>query len=257
MTDQDNPDRAQDEPPSSPFPESSLTPPPPSWQPPTAPQESGLWAEQPSAPAPQQPPPPTGLSSGDPLSGGFGQGYTTAPPPGAGGLPPIAGLGGQVSGATAGQYVLSGWWRRVGAALIDGVIISMITLLIMASIGVGYLDSDFNADADWAVLVVGVIVAFFIFAVVAMVYSCVLMGATNGKTLGRMATGIRVVRTSGERVTFGFAVLREVVVKTLGIGLISQLTFGILVLVDVLWPLWDDENRALHDFVVNTRTIRD
>ena len=228
MTDQDNPDRAQDEPPSSPFPESSLTPPPPSWQPPTAPQESGLWAEQPSAPAPQQPPPPTGLSSGDPLSGGFGQGYTTAPPPGAGGLPPIAGLGGQVSGATAGQYVLSGWWRRVGAALIDGVIISMITLLIMASIGVGYLDSDFNADADWAVLVVGRRSSPSSSSRWSRWSTRrVLMGATNGKTLGRMATGIRVVRTSGERITFGFAVLREVVVKTLRIGLISQLTFGL------------------------------
>jgi hypothetical protein len=25
----------------------------------------------------------------------------------------------------------------------------------------------------------------------------------------------------------------------------------------VLWPLWDDENRALHDFVVDTRTVKD
>ena len=26
---------------------------------------------------------------------------------------------------------------------------------------------------------------------------------------------------------------------------------------DALWPLWDDENRALHDFVVNSRVVRD
>ena len=28
-------------------------------------------------------------------------------------------------------------------------------------------------------------------------------------------------------------------------------------LADVLWPLWDDENRALHDFVVNSRVVQD
>ena len=27
-------------------------------------------------------------------------------------------------------------------------------------------------------------------------------------------------------------------------------------LIDWLWPLWDDENRALHDFIVNTRTVK-
>ena len=32
-------------------------------------------------------------------------------------------------------------------------------------------------------------------------------------------------------------------------------TVGVDTLVDVLWPLWDEENRALHDFVVDTRTI--
>jgi hypothetical protein len=34
------------------------------------------------------------------------------------------------------------------------------------------------------------------------------------------------------------------------------MTIGIAQLVDVLWPLWDEENRALHDFIVNTRTVR-
>jgi uncharacterized RDD family membrane protein YckC len=31
----------------------------------------------------------------------------------------------------------------------------------------------------------------------------------------------------------------------------------ILGLMDVLWPLWDEENRALHDFFVDTRVVRD
>ena len=53
------------------------------------------------------------------------------------------------------------------------------------------------------------------------------------------------------------AMVREVLVKTLLVGVVSGATGGIGWLLDVLWPLWDEENRALHDFVVNTRTIRD
>ncbi len=51
--------------------------------------------------------------------------------------------------------------------------------------------------------------------------------------------------------------LREVVVKWLLFGLVlGSITAGIAVLIDYLWPLWDEENRALHDLIVNTRTIR-
>ena len=92
---------------------------------------------------------------------------------------------------------------------------------------------------------------------VALLYAPILMARTNGKTLGRMAMNIRVVKTNGEPITFGFAMLREVAVKTLLVGIASALTGGIGYLLDVLWPLWDEENRALHDFVVNTRTILD
>jgi uncharacterized RDD family membrane protein YckC len=84
-----------------------------------------------------------------------------------------------------------------------------------------------------------------------------MMARTNGKTLGRMAMGIRVVRANGRPMTFAWAMLREVVVKALLFGIAASLTFGLASLADVLWPLWDEENRALHDFVVDTRTVRD
>ena len=84
-----------------------------------------------------------------------------------------------------------------------------------------------------------------------------MMARTNGKTLGRMALGIRVVRANGKPMTFGFAMLREVAVKALLFGILASITAGLASLADVLWPLWDDENRALHDFIVDTRVVRD
>ena len=64
------------------------------------------------------------------------------------------------------------------------------------------------------------------------------------------------MRAKGGPMTFWFAMLREVVVKALLFGFISSLTVGLASLLDVLWPLWDDENRALHDFIVDTRVVR-
>ena len=97
-----------------------------------------------------------------------------------------------------------------------------------------------------------------LFAVVAaLLYAPLMMAKTNGKTLGRMALGIRVVRANGKPIDFGYAMLREVVVKWLLFNVIAgSVTFGLAWLLDVLWPLWDEENRALHDMVVDSRVIK-
>jgi uncharacterized RDD family membrane protein YckC len=188
------------------------------------------------------------ITSGDPLSG-----YTSAPPPGAGGPPPELAFGGPVTA----RYTLAGWWRRVGAHLLDGIVIVALALILLVAITAPFSIGFFVNDTVGAgAVIVGLVFACICIFVAALVYAPAMMARTNGRTLGRMATGIRVVRASGEPMTFGFAMLREVVVKWLLFNAIGgSITFGIAPLVDYLWPLWDEENRALHDYVVNTRTV--
>jgi uncharacterized RDD family membrane protein YckC len=195
------------------------------------------------------------LQSGDPLAGAPEvPGYTSPPPPGAGGPPAPA----FAATPVAGRYVLSGWWRRVGAAVIDGLIVGVggiaLMIALTAPFSLGFFVSD---EVGVVAIVVGVLLSIVCVAIVALLYAPWLMARTNGKTYGRMAFGIRVVRAGGEPMTFGFAMLREVAVKTLLFGIAASITFGLSTLADVLWPLWDEENRALHDFIVNTRVIRD
>jgi uncharacterized RDD family membrane protein YckC len=158
--------------------------------------------------------------------------------------------------AAPGAYVLSGWWRRVGAALIDGAIVSTGGLLLMALFGTVFSVGFFADDTVGAIAVfVGLMLAVICFSIVALIYAPLMMSRTDGQTLGRMATGIRVVRAGGGPMTFGFAMLREVAVKALLFGIVSSMTFGLATLLDVLWPLWDEENRALHDLIVDTRVV--
>ena len=200
---------------------------------PTAPpRDPGLW----SAPETVQAPTPAPSH------------YTSPPPPGAGGGIPAA------FAPVAGRHQLSGWWRRAIAAVIDAVIIGVISLAIMAPLGIGAFAVDSGAGVF--ALIAAFVVAALVASVVALLYAPVLMSRTNGQTLGRMATGIRVVRTSGAPMTFGWAMLREVAVTWILIYTIGgSVTFGLAPLLDILWPLWDEENRALHDFPVETRTV--
>ena len=215
-----------------------------------------------------------GMTPGDPLAPRSGDPMTpptTEPPRHESGLPGVEGYSsppppGAVGGSwaatpavpSAGQYVLASWWSRVGSTLIDGLIIFVGWIVIMAVFGavfsIGFLAGDETGTAS---LIFGLFLSIIAIAIVTILYAPVLMARTNGKTLGRMAMGIRVVRASGEPVTFGWAMLREVAVKVLLFGFAGSLTFSLVNLADALWPLWDDENRALHDFVVNSRVVRD
>jgi uncharacterized RDD family membrane protein YckC len=161
-------------------------------------------------------------------------------------------------GSSGHPYVLSGWWRRAGAQIVDGIIVGIGAVLLVIGItapfSIGFFASD---EAGVTSVVVGLIIAIACVSVVSLLYAPAMMARTNGKTFGRMATGIRVVRASGEPMNFSTAMLREVAVKAIGFGIAGSITGGIANLLDVLWPLWDDQNRALHDFVVDTRTVID
>ena len=80
-------------------------------------------------------------------------------------------------------------------------------------------------------------------------------GKNNGQTLGKQAAGIRAVQESGEPFTFGTAVLREFAIKNLLFGTIGGFFLAIPTLLNYLWPLWDDQNRALHDMLASTRVV--
>ena len=134
-------------------------------------------------------------------------GYTSTPPPGAGGPVPAH------AGGVAARPVLSGWWRRVGAQLIDGVIVAVGAAILFVAITAPFSIGFFADDTVGVVaVIVGALLAVVCVAVVALLYAPALMARTNGRTLGRSAVGIRVIRADGRPITFWFAVLREVVI---------------------------------------------
>jgi uncharacterized RDD family membrane protein YckC len=153
----------------------------------------------------------------------------------------------------------AGWWSRVGAALFDLLVIS-IPAGVLAIVLFGSASAAFSADDDFGVatLVVGLIAYVGLLVVALIFYAPLLMrraGARNGQTWGKQLAGIRVVRTNGVPMDFTHSAIREVLVKGLGLGIASSMVPLLPYLLDALWPLWDDEHRAIHDMVVGTRVV--
>jgi uncharacterized RDD family membrane protein YckC len=198
--------------------------------------------DRPREPGPQGPPPapedPASLPKAPPAPESPGS-YGGAEPPG-GWQQPI----GQAPQVFAGAE-LSGWWRRVGAYLLDSIFTA-----IVSWVGLGLLFA--GSEAIGVILfLVGLVVAFLYFPLTMM-----REGEHNGKSFGKQILGIRVARDDGQTVSFGWALLRQFVVIYLLFQVVGGFLFAIPWLIDVLWPLWDDQNRALHDMIVKSHVLK-
>jgi len=147
---------------------------------------------------------------------------------------------------------LAGWGSRVGATLLDTLILSVpVIALVIVVVAVA-------AGSDTGAVATG-IVGFLAYLLAALFYAPVLMardGARNGQTWGKQIVGIRVVRDNGQPFDIGSGFVREFAVKGLLFGGVGSAFGGIPTLIDWLWPLWDDENRTLHDMIVKTHVMR-
>ncbi len=132
----------------------------------------------------------------------------------------------------------AGWWARVGANIIDSIVLLALPLVFG---GLTYL--LYGEDA-------GIGVGLLAYFAGILLYAPIMLVTKQGQTLGKMATNIKVMNDNGESIGFGRALLRESVVK-----LIFSLLWP-LGLLSVLWPVWESRNRALHDLTVGSRVVR-
>jgi uncharacterized RDD family membrane protein YckC len=129
---------------------------------------------------------------------------------------------------------LAGWWIRAGAIVLDTLILLIPGALIFLLFG------------PLAVLVnVG---GWFAYSLL------MIRDAQNGQTLGMQVLGIRVRRVDGKPVDVQVVAIRQLLMQEIVFGLLAFLVIPYLL--NYLWPLWDKENRALHDMVAKTRVVR-
>lgn len=207
--------------------------------------------QYPSYPGPEQPgggapPPPSGYGQPPPP-----RGYN--PPPGYGQAPPSYGAESYPTGP-ATPY--AGWWPRVGAALLDGIIaMAVIAAPLIAGLVIAFKDAEVDpvtSEISGGVEPLGILllvltgVMYFAFDIW---NRGVRLGA-RGQSLGKQIVGIRIVRAAdGQLLGAGSGFVRWLMAFVLGL-------VSCVALIDVLWPLWDDKNQTLHDKIVGSVPLK-
>jgi uncharacterized RDD family membrane protein YckC len=150
------------------------------------------------------------------------------------------------------------FWIRVGAYLIDGLILFPLSLPLVISIWSRMSDQidrftqtnqpvEFNAIyrqyLAWGLLVAAGTYAYQ-----------VLMVRYFGGTLGKLAVGIRVRVVGGAIAGWREALLRPLLQLIVGFGSFVP-GAGLITILDDLWMLWDRQRQTLHDKVANTIVV--
>lgn len=158
---------------------------------------------------------------------------------------------------TANPYSLryAGFWIRVAAKFIDGILMSVLTIPMMFLLlgGTGVLtggpefEQRMKDDPDALMAVLAGYGLFFVFAVgLQLAYNGIMVWKW-GATLGKMAVGLRVVRADGQPLALGRSIGRAAA------DLINSVVCnGILY---IMIPFDNPQKRGLHDYICATRVV--
>ena len=113
------------------------------------------------------------------------------------------------------KAVYAGFWRRVAALLIDGLVLTPVSLLIVfvllrSNYGVFFTYLNSLQDAEQIAYFVTVFLSRVLFSnilyfVVAWFYFAIMESSKKQATLGKLALGIIVTDLGGERISMGRA----------------------------------------------------
>ena len=188
-------------------------------------------------------------------------GWSSQPPPPPGPAPdsPQATTGWATLGTGEGVE-LAGAGSRLGARIIDWIILTVVSIIlliagVLALIGLDFEDTTETEEefSEGGAVFLGIILAIF---AIGLLYEVVLI-ATRGQTLGKMATRIRVVRADNGLVPgWGKSLGRWLLPALFGIAG-SYISFvGLVVLLIYASLLWDKRRQGWHDKAVKTLVVK-
>ena len=129
----------------------------------------------------------------------------------------------------------AGFWRRLAAVLLDGIIIAVVLVPFSIALGVGRN----NGASDSLYSLISLAISWG--------YPWYFIGA-KGQTPGKMALSVKVIRKEDGQVPgYTKAFLREIVGK-----FISTLIFGL----GFWWMIWDKDKQTWHDKIAGTVVIK-
>jgi uncharacterized RDD family membrane protein YckC len=144
---------------------------------------------------------------------------------------------------TAVQY--AGFWRRLAAALIDGLLLFAVYLAIAFVMGFIYAAITGNDEmSDYTANVIAY-VAWIIAFLLGWLYWALMESSSKQATLGKMALGIVVTDVNGQRVSFGRASGRY----------FGKIVSQIILFIGFLMVAFTQKKQGLHDIMASCLVV--
>lgn len=143
----------------------------------------------------------------------------------------------------------AGFGNRLVAQIIDSLIVGFaVSIIAMPIFGFSIFQSTMNDNSDISTILAGLsILPIVLFAFVApVIYEVLMISSPRQATLGKILMKIKVVDEQGLKLTLGAAIGRTLI-KYVS----SQICFLLW-----LWPLFNDQEQALHDIIVKDYVVR-
>lgn len=159
----------------------------------------------------------------------------------------------QGTAATAGTFSRTlrygGFWIRLLARILDGFILSVFSVLLLFAFGIlirGFLVNRRTFDSgDMAMFWSGFAGIYFLWLLVFVIYEAWFL-SRRGATPGKLALGLQVVRSNGEKLSSE---------RGLGRALAYLLDSLIPFAIGFIMAGLDEEKRSLHDRICDTRVV--
>jgi uncharacterized RDD family membrane protein YckC len=145
--------------------------------------------------------------------------------------------------ATSSRWHYGGFWIRFAGVFIDGILLQIVKISI-SLLFLGTVISPLARLRPNTALTGTMLTLTFVSTLIAFLYE-VIMIRYFGATLGKMAVGVRVVRTDGSGLGWGISIGRY----------FMKIVSGVILMIGYIMAGFDDEKRALHDRVCDTRVI--
>jgi len=154
------------------------------------------------------------------------------------------------------QTRYAGFWMRFLAYIIDGIILSIVSLIIMipffgllgitAAVGGGNPDLDAEGSGFMAAMAGTIFLSILAVGVAGWLYFALMESSAKGATLGKMALGLRVTDLSGNRISFGRATGRY----------FGKIVSGMIFSIGYIMAGFTQQKQALHDIMAGCLVVR-
>lgn len=128
------------------------------------------------------------------------------------------------------QRHYAGFWIRVGAYLIDTIILGVANYAIgiVSTIGYNLMDSDWRGN--------------LVSLALGLMYFSVMESSEKQATLGKMALNLKVGDANGQRISLSNALGRY----------LAKIISAVILCIGFMMVGWDDKKQGLHDKIANT-----